>query len=63
MILARLESSPVSATYTMNICGRIEGIDGVDKLSGSVYLIETNDQPYQVISTKKEIQLSKVASC
>jgi hypothetical protein len=30
MILARLESSPTSAKYTMNVCGRVEGVDAVE---------------------------------
>lgn len=33
MILVRLESSPTSAKYAMNVCGRFEGIDGVDAVS------------------------------
>ena len=33
MLVAGLESSPTSAMYTMNLCGRVEGVDGVEALS------------------------------
>ena len=33
MIVAGLESSPTSAMYTMNVCGRVEGVDGVEAVS------------------------------
>jgi hypothetical protein len=33
MILAELESSPTSAKYSINICGKVAGISGVENIS------------------------------
>jgi hypothetical protein len=58
MLMAMLESSPTSARYNMNICGKIAGVSGVDKIAASVYIIELSDIPYQKISTTTMIEFT-----
>jgi len=63
MVLATLESSPTSAKYSMNLCGRFESIGGIEKLPVAVYLIQVNEQPFDKISTTSSFELSTQNQC
>jgi|LauGreDrversion4_2_1035121.scaffolds.fasta_scaffold117760_4 hypothetical protein len=63
MIIGVMEASPTSAKYSMKVCGRFEGIDGIDKLPISLYMVELNDQSYSKLSTNTSFEISTQNAC
>lgn len=61
--MAQLPLALSSSTYTLNVCASINGGDSLDQVQASVYLMETNEQPFTIVSTNGTLVINQTEAC